>query len=397
MKYVPSARDRVRVQVTSADIWGSIRLLNRRSIPVFRVRQEDALTFSFEIDRRHLAELRSLLEKRGDRIVLVQKTVLHAIFQSILYRPVLYTGLVLFFAVSLLLPTRILTVEVEGNQTIPSGIILEAAEEAGIKLFTPCAQVRSEKMKNALLSAIPELQWAGINTYGCKAVISVQERAASEPLQPDAKIVSSIIAGQDGIIQSFTALRGSVQCREGQAVKKGQVLISGYTDCGICIRGERARGEVYAQTLRTLRTVTPSVYQTRQLQHRQQRYSIILGKKRINLWKDSGIWDSTCGRISREYRLTLPGGISLPVSLVCETLSWYTQAEQPLDAEDARGELLSFSQNYLSDQMIAGTVSHADEVLDTKPGVYLLTGQYICTEMIGRERLENGEVHEQSD
>ena len=112
MKYVPSTRDRVRVQVTSANIWGSIRLLNRRSIPVFRVRQEDALTFSFEIDRRHLAELRSLLEKRGDRIVLVQKTVLHAIFQSILYRPVLYTGLVLFFAVSLLLPTRILTVEV---------------------------------------------------------------------------------------------------------------------------------------------------------------------------------------------------------------------------------------------------------------------------------------------
>ena len=397
MKYIPSAKDRVRVQVTSANIWGSIRLLNRRSIPVFRVRQEDALTFSFEIHRRHLAELRSLLEKRGDRIALVQKTFLHAIFQSILHRPVLYTGLVLFFAVSLLLPTRILTVEVEGNQTIPSGKILEAAEEAGIKLFTPCAQVRSEKMKNALLSAIPELQWAGINTYGCKAVISVQERAASKPMQKDTKTVSSIVADRDGIIQSFTALQGSVQCREGQAVKKGQVLISGYTDCGICIRGERARGEVYAQTLRTVRTVTPSVCQTRELQHRQQRYSIILGKKRINLWKDSGIWDSTCGRISREYRLTLPGGISLPVSLVCETLSWYSQAEQAVDTEDARGELLSFSQNYLSDQMIAGTVSYADEVLDTEPGVYLLTGQYICTEMIGRERLENGEAHEQSD
>lgn len=397
MKYIPSARDRVRVQVTSANIWGSIRLLNRRSIPVFRVRQEDELTFSFEINRRHLAELRSLLEKRGDRIALVQKTFLHAIQQSVLHRPVLYTGLVLFFAVSLLLPTRILTVEVEGNQTIPSGKILEAAEEAGIKLFTPCAQVRSEKMKNALLSAIPELQWAGINTYGCKAVISVQERAASGPMQKDTKTVSSIVADRDGIIQSFTALHGSVQCREGQAVKKGQVLISGYTDCGICIRGERAQGEVYAQTLRTVRTVTPSVCQARELQYRQQRYSIILGKKRINLWKDSGIWDSTCGRISREYRLTLPGGISLPVSLVCETLSWYTQTEQTVDAEDARGELLSFSQNYLSDQMIAGTVSHADEVLDTEPGVYLLTGQYICTEMIGRERLENGEAHEQSD
>ncbi len=397
MKHTHSFKDRVRVRVTSADIWGSIRLLNDASIPVFHVQEEDPLVFSFDINRKDYPVLRTMLEKRGDRIVLVQKSLLHFLQQSILRRPVLYTGLLIFCGISFVIPTRILVVEVEGNQRIPARKILEAAENTGIKLFASCAQVRSEKMKNALLSAIPELQWAGINTYGCKAVISVQERAASEPLQPDAKIVSSIVAGQDGIIQSFTALRGSVQCREGQAVKKGQVLISGYTDCGICIRGERARGEAYAQTLRTLRTVTPSVYQTRQLQHRQQRYSIILGKKRINLWKDSGIWDSTCGRISREYRLTLPGGISLPVSLVCETLSWYTQAEQPLDAEDARGELLSFSQNYLSDQMIAGTVSHADEVLDTKPGVYLLTGQYICTEMIGRERLENGEVHEQSD
>ena len=95
--------------------------------------------------------------------------------------------------------------------------------------------------------------------------------------------------------------------------------------------------------------------------------------------------------------MTLPGGFSLPVSLACETLSWYSVTEQTVDEETARGELLPFSQNYLSDQMIAGTVSHANEVLETKSGVYLLTGQYICSEMIGRERLENGAQHEQSD
>lgn len=397
MKYMRSARDRIRVQVTSASIWGSIRLLNEQAIPVFHVRQEDDLTFSFEINRKHFPVLRSLLEKRGDRIALVQKTILHAIQQSVLQRPVLYTGLFLFLAVSLLLPTRILAVEVEGNQAIPSRKILEAAEEAGIKLFTPCAQVRSEKMKNALLSAIPELQWAGINTYGCRAVISVQERTVSEPLKQDAKTVSSIIADRDGIVQSLTALRGSVQCREGQAVKKGQVLISGYTDCGICIRADRAQGEVYAQTLRTVQSATPSTCQTREQQRQQRRFAIILGKKRINLWKDSGIWDSTCGRISREYRLTLPGGFSLPVSVACETLTWYSEAEQVVDEKTAQGELVAFSQNYLSDQMIAGTVSYADEVMKTRPGLYLLTGQYICTEMIGRERLENGAQHEQSD
>lgn len=398
MNYLHSVRDRIRIRVTSANIWGSIQLLNQRSIPVFSVRQEDELTYSFVINRKKYASVRRMLEKRGDRITLVQKTMLHAIEQSVLRRPLLYSGLLLFFAVSLVLPTRILAVEVEGNHLIPDRIILEAAEQAGIRLFSSCAQVRSEKMKNALLSAIPELQWAGINTYGCRAVISVQERTRAEQEKENAKTVSSIIADRDGIIQSVTALQGTVQCREGQAVQKGQVLISGYTDCGICIRADRAQGEVYAQTLRSLHAVTPSACQVRGREQKQQRrYSILLGKNRINLWKDSGIWDSTCGRISREYRLTLPGGFSLPVALACDTLCWYSSEEEPVDEEAARSSLSAFSQHYLSDQMIAGIITHPDEVWEAKPGVYLLTGQYICSEMIGREHLENGAAHEQSD
>ena len=394
MRLLPSARDRVRLKVTSAHIWESIRLLNERSISVFGIRQEDALTYSFEINRRDFLTLKELLERRGDRVVLSQKTLLHAIAQSILHRPILYSGLLIFFAVSLILPTRILAIQVEGNDAVPVRRILEAADEAGLRLFSPCVQVRSEKMKNALLCAIPELQWAGVNTYGSRAVISVRERAQSAQQTRDEKTVSSIVAQRDGIIQSVTALRGSVQCREGQAVQEGQVLISGFTDCGICIRAERAEGEVYAQTLRTLRSVTPAVWQKRVQEKQQRRYSIIVGKKRINLWKDSGIWDSTCGRISREYRLKLPGGFSLPIALACETLDWYSSGEVPVDEEAAKISLSSFSQNYLSNQMIAGVITHAHEVTQANPGIYLLTGQYRCSEMIGRERLENGALNE---
>lgn len=396
MKRLPSARNRVRV--TSANIWESIRLLNQRSISVFGIQQEDDLTFSFEVGRKDFLPLKQLLERRGDRVVLSQRTTLHAIQQSILHRPVLYSGLLFFFALSLFLPTRILAIQVEGNNSVPVRRILEAADEAGISLFSPCARVRSEKIKNSLLSAIPELQWAGVNTYGSRAVISVRERSASSQSARDDQTVGSIVAQRDGIIQSITALRGSIQCREGQAVKKGQVLISGFTDCGICIRAERADGEVYAQTLRTLQAVTPNLCQAKVQQQRQQRrYAIILGKKRINLWKDSGIWDSTCGRISREYRLKLPGGFSLPVALSCDTLEWYSTEEEAVDEEAAESGLSSFSQNYLSTQMIAGVITRSNEVTQEAPGIYLLSGQYVCSEMIGRERLENGALDEQND
>lgn len=397
MKRRNAFRDRIRVQVVSADIWSSIGLLNEKSIPVFGFQQEDDLTYSFQIGRKHFPALQKLLEKRGDRISLLQNTFLHSIQQSVLYRPLFCTGLVFFFLISLWLPTRILCVEVQGNQLIPTRKILEEANQAGITLFSSCAKVRSEKMKNTLLSAIPQLQWAGINTYGCKAVISVRERTAAEKEAPDQKEVSSIIAVRDGIVQSVTASRGDIQCQQGQAVKQGQVLISGFTDCGLSIRAERAQGEIYAQTLRSLDTLTPSTCRVRtDKQRTERRYSIVLGKKRINLWKDSGIWDSSCGRISREYRLTLPGGFSLPVSIACDTLLWDSTEELAVEKNAAEGQLSDFSRKYLSSQMIAGTISSAEEVVKLQTGCYRLSGRYVCSEMIGRERLENGAPYEQS-
>ena len=46
--------------------------------------------------------------------------------------------------------------------------------------------------------------------------------------------------------------------------------------------------------------------------------------------------------------------------------------------------------------MIAGVITHTDEVMETASGTHQMTGQYLCSEMIGRERLENGAQHEQN-
>lgn len=384
--------DQVCIRVVSADIWGSLRLLNDGGIEIFALELEDALTCSFRLHRRQLPDARRLLEKRGDSVRVCAIAWRYAFCRSLLQRPVLYSGLLLLTLFSFFLPTRILSVQVEGNGAVPTGRILEAAQSAGIRLFAPCARVRSERMKNALLSELPELQWAGVNTYGCRAVISVRERAPREPVPETHAPVSSIIASRDGIVESVTALRGTALCQPGQGVKKGQVLISGYTDCGIALRASRAEGEVYAQTLHTVRAAAPAYQLSRsEITHTRRSFTLVIGKKRINLWKDSGIPDITCGRIEKEYRLTLPGGFSLPVSLVCQTRTQYAVEETGAERETAERELAVFAEKYLLSQMIAGRVSYCDEVMETPPGVYLLTGQFLCTEMIGRERLETGE------
>lgn len=311
-----------------------------------------------------------------------------------LFRPVLLAGLGILILLAMYLPSRVLFVRVEGNSQIPDRQILAAAEECGIRFGASRREVRSEKVKNALLSSVPQLQWAGVNTAGCVATISVRERAQDEPLQSE-NIVSNIVAARDGFVLSCTVTNGNGIVKVGQTVQKGQVLVSGYTDCGICIRATRAEGEIYAQTIHQLTAITPSFCTQRQkLVGKKHSYSILLGKKRINLWNSSGISDTSCGRMYEEYNLSLPGGFSLPLAICVQTDLYYDTETVHVPDSQAEEALNNFTQSYLLDQMIAGKIQNHSQAVTEQDGRFRLDGVYVCEEMIGREQLEqNGETN----
>jgi sporulation protein YqfD len=301
-----------------------------------------------------------------------------------LSRPVLLLGLLVFIIVTMYLPSRVLFFEVEGNVTVPTKLILEKCQQCGISFGVSRSEVRSEKMKNALLDAIPQLQWAGINTSGCTAVISVRERSEAIVTEEE-HTVSSIVASRDGIITQCTATRGNLLCKPGQAVMAGAVLISGYTDCGICIRANSAEGEVFAKTERNLSVISPSIWtQKKEKTVTAKKFAVIIGKKRINFYKDSGILDTSCDKMYSESYVTLPGGFRVPVILVTEVYTYrqsvQTQIEEPT--------LSKFAQNYLQQQMVSGTILSMNETVQLMESAYYLKGKYICTEMIGRIRNE---------
>ena len=329
----------VEAELTSAEPGAALEAANARGIPLYDVIQVGDLTARFRVRRRDYRTLEALSEKRGETLRLRRRMGAYWTLKRLLARPMLLAGLAVFLAAAIFLPTRIFFVRVEGNVNTPTRLILDAAGESGIRFGASRRAVRSEKMKNALLSALPQLQWAGVNTSGCVATVSVRERTDPEVTEQDSA-VSSIVASRDGFIVSATVTRGNFLCRVGQSVKAGQVLISGYTDCGICIQATRAEGEICAQTSRDFAAVTPAQWTVRGEQTAVRRkYSLIIGKKRINLWKDSGILQGSCDRMDRRYELTLPGGFRLPVTLCVEEYTFYDWERMTLEPDAAEAAL----------------------------------------------------------
>lgn len=381
-------QDRILVELTGADVWSSIQHLNTCNVPLYHLIQTDDLTAQLEIDRKSAEFVCNTLEKRGDSIRILSHSTPVLFVASILSRPVLVTASILLTAWMLFFSQRILILEVEGNIKIPTNQILEAANSQ-LSFWQDRRSIRSEQIKNHLLSAIPQLQWAGVNTYGCRAVISVREKGPEKEKTEDPQPVSSIVASCDGIIHSITALQGTLMCSEGDSVRTGQLLVSGYADCGTSIKATHAKGEIYAETVHKQISVFPLKYQKKTIPlHSSLTVSICFGKKRIFLWKGSGIWDARCDRISDECQLTLPGGFLLPISLRIDRLIPFQTIPAMFSPEKPTPDFQNLLQQYLSQQMIAGRIESSEETETTTPEFLKIDGVYHCLEMIGRARFE---------
>ncbi len=389
MDFYHSLEGMLRVRLVSADPAAAMSAVLRSKIEVFdATRDDEDIVTEFYIRRQDWKRLRSLCQRRGYALTFVGQKGLFWPVLGILHRPVLLFGMLILITLAMYLPSRVLFVRVEGARSVPERLILEKCQQVGISFGASRKDVRSEKMKNALLEAIPELQWAGINTAGCTATVSVRERSETADEAEEIKGVSSLVAVRDGVITQCTVIRGSAVCKVGDAVKAGQVLVSGYTDCGISIQATRAHGEIYARTDRDLQAVAPvSTAQKGRITAVTKKFSLIIGKNRINFYKGSGISDASCDKMYSVNWLTLPGGFQLPVALVTEVCTSY-ELQTPAAQEDATALLQDFAENYLHSQMIAGTLIRKQELLEPKDGVYVLQGKYACTEMIGKVQHE---------
>ncbi len=390
-----SLRGQMEAELTSADITGTMEAVTELGIPIRKVTYVDELTVLLTLDRRDFPRVMALSERRGETLRCIRRIGLYWPLAALRKRPVLLGGLSVILFLVFLIPSRVLFIRVDGNETIPARQILAEAENCGIRFWASRREVRSEKVKNALLSAVPRLQWAGVNTAGCVATISVRERSEAE-METDAlsRDVSSIVADRDGLVLSCTVTAGNGQCTPGQAVREGQILISGYTDCGLLVKATRAEGEILAQTRRTISVKSLCQRRIRgPVQEETRQYSLILGKKRINFANSSRICDTTCGRMYEEYYITLPGGFTLPLALAVQTHICCETIWDSSESEHMRNTLTAFARNYLVSQMISGSIQKETCFYVAGDGICTMDADYLCRELIGRrvqERKGNG-------
>lgn len=376
-------RGYLSVELTGADVPRLLRLITKEGIRAERIEFLSALTVRFLIYLPDYPRIRKMIDRTGAELKITGRFGARGTVWKWKNRKILLCFLSLLILLNIFLQSRVLFIRVEGNERIPSRMILECASGCGVSFGMSRRELRSEKTKNMLLELIPELSWVGVNTQGCVGVITVQERDLVSAMKEQTP--GNLVASDDGIVVRMDVTQGNPICVVGKAVRAGDVLVSGYTDLGIATRVVSPQAEIFAMTQHGVDVVIPekSFYRSADSVC-VKKYGLQLGKNRINFYQDSGILYPTCGKMTEIDYLTLPGGWELPVALVTETYQICELEVSARSMADSVHQLVTVARRYQSERMVAGKIlSQKTEVLRQR-GQIGLHFDFECEEMIAR-------------
>lgn len=160
-------------------------------------------------------------------------------------RPGIFLGVFLYFALMLILPRFVWSVEIPNADPVRAGEIRSVLLNSGFGVgsYVPATDFR--ELKYDLLLARDDLVFASITMQGARAVVDV--RFASDAPDLTDRTPCNIVASRDGQIVSVLVREGVRYVTKGQTVQKGDLLVGGIVDTRLGYYVVHSKAEILAR------------------------------------------------------------------------------------------------------------------------------------------------------
>ena len=344
------------------------RTVCRFSTPCARELQKNAVSEGFGITALQAGGLPPLLG-RLRRVPLLAAGLLLALFLLAFGRSVLWD-------IDILVEGELRHEEVE-----------EALSASGLVRGAFLKNIDTDAVALAVRQSDARFAFVSVYLSGTVATVQVRARAVEPPEKSTAP--ANLVAKCDGIITLPLAFEGECLVREGEAVRRGQILVSGIRDTeNNGIRISRAAGTILAKTVEQIEVFVP--YQDSQkVKIGRAGYELFVkffGKSR-KVFKNSGNISNTCDIITSDISFTV-GGRTLPFGLTCLTYEAYLWQPLLRTKEMAVANAKAQLAERLAAAVLDGTLLATTVVVEAREDGICL----ICTAEIERDIAETVEL-----
>lgn len=274
-----------------------LNLLVKEEMFIWDVHHQSSTCIFLKVSRRDFAHLKSIIRKVSCHLEIVDKKGLPFIYWRLKKRKFLVGGATLGLVIIYILSSLIWTIEITGSKNINEQLIIEQLHELGVRKGEFKSKFDLKNLENTLLLKNQELSYIHINFSGTKLKIELVEKEDPPPTI-DMDTPTNIIADRDGIIEKILVYGGKAVVREGDLVKKGDLLITGELSWEEMQKGEElelddtgrmlihAWGDVIARTWYEIEVEAPSIVKNEGSEERVIQRSLLIGGKEIFRRKD---------------------------------------------------------------------------------------------------------------
>ena len=250
------------------------------------IKRKNATLLTVNVNISNFRKIHNISRKTKCKVKINSKKGLPILFHKYRKRKIL---LVFFIPVilSILISSRyIWNIEVVGVENINIQELIYQLEQEGIGVGKRKSNIDTENIIDNIRLKRKDIAWLSLDMKGTNVIVTLVE-AKEKPKIINNNEYCNIVASQDGLITKITADTGTAIAKEGQIVKKGDILIGGYMEGKYTdTRYVHAKGEVKAKVWYT-KKVTSGF--TREISNQtgvtENRYSININNFKINLYK----------------------------------------------------------------------------------------------------------------
>ena len=168
--------------------------------------------------------LNTIVEETGHSLEVINKKGLPFLKPTFKRRIGFVSGALVFILALYFMSSFIWHIEVTGCEQVDKNRVLLTAAKYGVYKGAAKWSFSRTEVEESMLRDIDELTYVRLDVNGVKATIEVVEK-----IFPREEVTGPchIIASKDGVVEEILVLEGQAKIREGQAVSKGDILISG--------------------------------------------------------------------------------------------------------------------------------------------------------------------------
>ena len=275
-------------------------------------------------------------------------------------------------------------IRVSGNETMTLRQVREELRRSGLRVGMPLSQLDPDEASIRIPLDSEYISWASVNMSGSVAYVEIRERVPTpprEPLQP-----ANLVAECEGVIEEMEVYSGIPVVAVGQAVQKGDLLVSGlYDSQSVGWRVTRAAGRVLARTQHDFTVEIPLTYTEKQYTGEPiVKKTLIFFENEIKLLKNSRILGTSCDKIDSIDSYTMGEGASLPISVRTEYYFPYEYREASHSYEQAERLAYYELERAVSQEIPEGILLRKTVTPTLLEDAYLLQCRIWCLEDIAQ-------------